>query len=73
MVLAILRGLLIAIPLLLVFGGLFMAADAVFSGIVTNLFAIDIKQLFSARLLDRRLDVADSWLSAAIAVLHCRD
>jgi hypothetical protein len=46
-VLSILRGLLIAIPLLLVFGGLFMAADAVFSGIVTNLLAIDVKQLFA--------------------------
>jgi hypothetical protein len=45
--LAALRGLTIAIPLLLVFGGLFMAADAVFSGMVTNLLAIDVKLLFS--------------------------
>lgn len=46
-VLAALRGLLIAIPLLMVFGALFMAADAVFSGIVRNLLAIDIPELFS--------------------------
>jgi hypothetical protein len=45
--LAVLRGLLIAIPLLLLFGGLFMAADAVFSGIITNLFSINIRDLFS--------------------------
>jgi hypothetical protein len=45
--LATLRGLTIAIPLLLVFGALFMAADAVFSGLVTNLLAIDVKLLFS--------------------------
>jgi hypothetical protein len=35
---AILRGLLIATPLLLLFGALFMSADRVFSGIVTNAF-----------------------------------
>ena len=45
-VLATLRGLLIAIPLVMVFGALFMAADAVFSGLVTNLFAIDVRALF---------------------------
>ncbi|MGE3269963.1 MAG: DUF4153 domain-containing protein, partial [Chloroflexota bacterium] len=46
-VLAVLRGLLIAIPLLMVFGGLFMAADAIFSGIVTKLLNVDVKELFS--------------------------
>jgi hypothetical protein len=46
-VLAILRGLLIAIPLVMVFGALFMAADAVFSGIVTNLLAVNVRELFS--------------------------
>lgn len=46
-VLAILRGLLIAIPLLLLFGALLMAADAVFSGLIRNALAIDIKDLFS--------------------------
>jgi hypothetical protein len=44
-VLAVLRGLLIAIPLLLVFGGLFMAADAVFSGLVSNLFNINLQEV----------------------------
>ncbi|MFN8517122.1 MAG: DUF4173 domain-containing protein [Chloroflexia bacterium] len=38
---AIGRGLLIVAPLLLVFGGLFMAADAVFAGLVGRVFAID--------------------------------
>ena len=37
---------MIAIPLVMVFGGLFMAADAVFSGLVTNLLAIDVRELF---------------------------
>ncbi|MFN8633132.1 MAG: DUF4173 domain-containing protein [Chloroflexota bacterium] len=46
-VLAVLRGMLIAIPLLVVFGGLFMAADAVFSGLIRNAFAIDVRQAFS--------------------------
>jgi hypothetical protein len=45
--LAALRGLMIALPLLFLFGGLFMAADAVFSGMVTNLLAIDVKLLIS--------------------------
>jgi hypothetical protein len=35
---AILRGLLLATPLLLLFGALFMSADQVFRGIVTNAF-----------------------------------
>ena len=43
--LAALRGLLIAIPLVMLFGALFMAADAVFSGFVTNLLAIDAREL----------------------------
>jgi lipoprotein signal peptidase len=34
--LAVARGLAIAAPILLIFGGLFMAADAVFEGIVKN-------------------------------------
>ena len=38
-------GLLIAIPLLLVFGGLFIAADAVFEQIVSHLFAWDFEQI----------------------------
>lgn len=43
---ALTRGLLIAIPLLLVFGGLFTAADAVFEEMVLSLFDLDIPRLF---------------------------
>jgi hypothetical protein len=42
---AIGRGLLIALPLLLIFGGLFVAADASFERIVRNLFRIDLDEL----------------------------
>ena len=38
---SILRGLLIALPLLLIFGALFVAADAVFENLVQNTFNID--------------------------------
>jgi hypothetical protein len=40
------RGLVLAVPLLLVFGGLFMAADAVFAGLVKDLLDIDFAKLF---------------------------
>ena len=40
------RGLVIALPLLLVFGGLFMAADAVFAGMMKDLLDIDFAKLF---------------------------
>ncbi|MCY7376095.1 MAG: DUF4173 domain-containing protein [Pyrinomonadaceae bacterium] len=43
---AVLRGLAIAAPLLLVFGGLFVAADAVFQGIVERTFNIRPEVLF---------------------------
>ncbi|MEP6922869.1 MAG: DUF4173 domain-containing protein [Pyrinomonadaceae bacterium] len=49
--LAIIRGLAIAAPILLVFGVLFMAADAVFEGIVKNTFNIQPEILFSHVLL----------------------
>ena len=39
------RGLLIAIPLLVVFGGLFMAADAVFEVTVKNALTFDLQRL----------------------------
>lgn len=38
---AVLRGLAIAVPLIFVFGALFMAADAVFEGLVQNTFNIN--------------------------------
>lgn len=39
------RGLAIALPLLLLFGGLFVAADATFEGIVARLFRWDVDAL----------------------------
>ncbi|HEX8143904.1 MAG TPA: DUF4173 domain-containing protein [Pyrinomonadaceae bacterium] len=45
--LAVLRGLVIAVPLLLVFGLLFMAADAVFEGLVNNVLHINLDNLFT--------------------------
>lgn len=48
---AVLRGLAIAAPMLLVFGGLFMAADAVFQGIVEQIFHINPETLFTHVLL----------------------
>lgn len=41
------RGVLIALPLLLVFGGLFMAADAVFARLVTEALRVDLEELAS--------------------------
>lgn len=38
---AVMRGLLIAVPLLLIFGGLFAAADAVYEGLLRNTFNLD--------------------------------
>ncbi|MDQ1558003.1 MAG: hypothetical protein QOD32_1063 [Pyrinomonadaceae bacterium] len=44
---AVARGLVIAVPLLFLFGALFMAADAVFEGIMRQTFELDAGQLFS--------------------------
>ena len=44
---AVLRGLAIAAPILIVFGALFMAADAVFQGIVEQTFNVNPAILFS--------------------------
>jgi hypothetical protein len=44
---AVARGLIIALPLLLIFGGLFMAADAVFEGIINQAFDLNFDILFS--------------------------
>lgn len=41
------RGLLIALPLILLFGGLLMAADAVFEGIINSAFNLDPELFFS--------------------------
>ncbi len=57
---ACLRGLLIGVPLLLVFGLLFMAADAVFSQLVGNAFGFDAGRVFSHLLLI----LLFTWLAA---------
>lgn len=44
---AVLRGLAIATPIILIFGGLFIAADAVFQGIVERTFNIQADVLVS--------------------------
>jgi hypothetical protein len=49
--LAAARGLLIAVPLLVVFGGLFMAADAIFAGLINRTFNFDPEALISHGLL----------------------
>ncbi len=48
---AVLRGLAIVTPILLIFGGLFMAADAVFQGIIEKTFRLDPAILFTHILL----------------------
>jgi len=57
---AVLRGLAIAAPILLVFAALFMAADAVFQGIIERTFNIDPAILLSHVFLAGLF----AWLSA---------
>lgn len=46
-VVAVSTGLLIALPLLVIFGGLLAAADAVFQSLIENLFDWDLDQIMS--------------------------
>jgi Domain of unknown function (DUF4173) len=48
---SVVRGLAIALPLLLIFGGLFMAADAVFEGIINRAFNLNFETFFSHTIL----------------------
>src|SRR4051794_35014825 len=48
---AVARGLVITVPLVLVFGGLFVAADAAYEGMVTRAFNIDPAMVFTHALL----------------------
>ncbi len=48
---AVALGLVLALPLLLVFGALLTGADAVFANVVSNVFALDLPQLVSHTLL----------------------
>lgn len=57
---AVLRGLAIAAPILLVFGALFMAADAVFQGIIEKTFRINPETLLTHIFLIGLF----SWLTA---------
>jgi hypothetical protein len=56
---AIARGLLIAAPLVVVFGALFMSADAVFAELVSNVFRFDFERIASHVVL---FSIA-AWLS----------
>jgi hypothetical protein len=42
---ALIRGLLVAVPILLIFGALFVAADAAFQELIEKTFHIDIEQV----------------------------
>jgi len=44
---AVARGILFALPCLLIFGGLFMGADAVFNHIIRNTFRLNFQQVFT--------------------------
>jgi hypothetical protein len=59
---AVMRGLLIAVPLLLLFGGLFMAADAVFEQGVYRAFKWNLGDLFGHFVLAAFV----SWLAAGV-------
>jgi hypothetical protein len=49
--LAVSRGVLLAAPLLLLFGALFVAADAIFERLVLDVFGFDLAQVFQHLLL----------------------
>ncbi len=61
-------GLLIALPLLFVFGGLLMAADAVFDRMVSTAFSFDFANLFSHAALAAFI----SWLACGFLLLTLR-
>ena len=50
-ILPIIRGLLLVAPLLVIFGGLFMAADAAFEGLINRSLNINIEEIFAHLLL----------------------
>lgn len=56
----VLRALVIAVPLLFVFGALFMAADAVFRSLINNAFAVETGNLFGHLVVAACL----TWLAA---------
>ena len=60
--LAVARGLLIAIPLLLIFGGLFISADPVYEHLITETLAFDLDTVFDHIILV----LFYAWLTAGI-------
>ncbi|MEO7658811.1 MAG: DUF4173 domain-containing protein [Pyrinomonadaceae bacterium] len=58
--LSVVRGMLIAAPLLLIFGALFVAADAVYEGWIRSLLNVDFENLFS----HGALFAVFAWLTA---------
>ena len=60
--LAATRGVFLAVPLLLVFGGLFAAADAVFEALVVELFGFDVVEAFGHLFLM----LFFAWVSAGL-------
>jgi hypothetical protein len=57
---SLLRGLVVALPLLLLFGSLFSAADASFEGVIGRLFDFDLSSLFTHILVT----VSVTWAAA---------
>jgi hypothetical protein len=68
---AVVRGLLIAVPLILLFGGLLMAADAVFEGLINNAFNVNAETLFG----HVGLTILFAWIAGGFlrGVLEDRD
>ena len=64
-ILAVLRGLAIAVPLLLLFGALFVAADAVFENLISDLLDLDIAELVGHVVFFALF----AWVSAGLARL----
>ncbi|MGH9818681.1 MAG: DUF4153 domain-containing protein, partial [Pyrinomonadaceae bacterium] len=57
---AVLRGVFIVTPIILIFGGLFIAADAVYQGIVQRIFNVPPEVIFTHALLI----TVFAWMSA---------
>ncbi len=64
---AAMRGLLIVIPLLLLFGGLFVAADAVFAGLLSDLLHFNLPNVFGHLILIGFC----AWIVAGLLHLVC--
>ncbi len=59
-VFSVLRGLAVALPLLLIFGALFMAADAAYEGMINRAFNFDVETVVSHVMLTSLF----AWLTA---------